>query len=89
MHQQPPHRHLVEGQRPGLVGRDVGGASERFDGRELFDDRAARREPGRAHRQGECDDRGESLGDGGDRERHSGDEEFGPRLPAQQTEDEH
>jgi hypothetical protein len=63
-------RHLVLGQRAGLVRADDGGRSERLDGRQALDDRAAGRHPLDAEREHQREDRGQALGHRRDRQRH-------------------
>ena len=64
------HRHLVAGQRAGLVRADHGGGAEGFDRRQLADDGVGRRHPPHAEAQAHGDDGGQRLGDRGDGERH-------------------
>ena len=63
-------RHLVAGQRAGLVRADHGRGAERLDRRQLADDGVGRRHPPHAEAQPHGDDRRQRLGDRGDGERH-------------------
>ncbi len=63
-------RHLVAGQRAGLVRADHGCGAERLDRRQLADDGVGRRHPPHAEAQPHGDDGGQRLGDRGDGERH-------------------
>ena len=66
---QPPDRHLVLGERAGLVGADDGGAAEGLHGRQPADDRPAAGHPRDPDRQGDGDRRRQALGDGADGQR--------------------
>ena len=76
------HRHLILGERAGLVGADDGGAAERLDRGQLADDGAA---PGHArHADGERDGDGgrQPLGDRAHGERDRGHEHLERLLAA-------
>ena len=64
------HRHLVAGQRAGLVGADHGGGAERLDRRQLAHDRMRGRHAPHAEAQAHGDDRRQRFRDRRDRERH-------------------
>ena len=63
-------RHLVAGQRAGLVRADHGGGAERLDRRQLANDGVGRRHPPHAEAQPHCDDGRQRLRDRSDGERH-------------------
>ena len=65
-----PHRHLVAGQRAGLVGADHGRGAERLDRRQLAHDGVGGRHAPHAEAQPHGHDRRQRLGDRRDRERH-------------------
>ena len=69
------YRHLVAGQRAGLVGADHRRGAERLDGRQLAHDGVGRRHAPHADAQSHGHDRRQRLGDGGDRQRHGEQEE--------------
>eukprot|EP00053_Salpingoeca_punica_P015069 m.137833 g.137833 ORF g.137833 m.137833 type:complete len:1067 (-) comp16613_c0_seq1:133-3333(-) len=62
------HRHLVGGQRAGLVGADDGGAAQGLHRRELADKGVLLGHAAGAQSQAGGDDGGKTLGDGGDGE---------------------
>mmetsp|Transcript_7970 Transcript_7970/g.18801 ORF Transcript_7970/g.18801 Transcript_7970/m.18801 type:complete len:537 (-) Transcript_7970:515-2125(-) len=62
------HRHLVRRQRARLVRADDARAPERLDGRQVPNERVLGSETPRPEREAGRDDRGETLGDGGDSE---------------------
>ena len=66
---QLDRRHLVERQRPGLVGVDRRGRAERLRRAKTLHDRVRLGERLRPHREDRRDDGGEARGDRGDRER--------------------
>ncbi len=81
--------HLVEGQRPRLVGANRGRRTERLDGAQPLDDRALRRERLRAERQHRRHDGGQARRDRGDREADPDQEQLVEVLAADQPEEDH
>ena len=71
-------RHLVHGQRPGLVGVDRRGEPQRFNRRQVLDDRLLLGELDAAERQDHLDDHRQGQRDGRDRERNRGVEQHLP-----------
>ena len=69
------YRHLVAGQRTGLVGADNRRGTQRLDGRQLAHDGIGGRHASHADAQPHGDDRRQRLGDGRDRQRHGEQEE--------------
>ena len=69
------YRHLVAGQRTGLVGADHRRGTQRLDGRQLAHDGIGGRHASHADAQPHGDDRRQRLGDGRDRQRHGEQEE--------------
>ena len=76
------HRHLVLGERPGLVGAYDRRRSQRLDGGQLAYDRAPLRHPRDAYREHDRDGGWEPLGDRADGQRHRGHERLHHSLPA-------
>jgi len=66
----PADGHLVGGERAGLIGADDRRAAERLDRRQTAHDRVLLGHATRAERQARRDDRRQTLGDGGHRQRH-------------------
>ena len=82
------HGHLILGECAGLVRADYGRAAERFDRRQLADDRLPLRHP--RHPDGEHDGNGsgQTLGDRADRDRHRGHEHAGRCFTARHADGE-
>jgi hypothetical protein len=74
--------HLVQGQRPGLVGADRRGRAERLDRAQPLHDRPLRRKGLRPEREHRRHDRGQAGRDGGDRQADPDQEEVVERLAA-------
>src|SRR5690606_13419798 len=68
-HREANRRHLVLGERAGLVRADGRGAAERLDGGQAADERVALHHLAHAERQVNGDDGRQALGYGGDRQR--------------------
>ena len=77
--------HLVQRQRPGLVGADRRGRAERFDRAQPLHDRALGRQGLRTEREHRRHDRGQAGRDRGDGEADPDEEEIVERLAANEA----
>ena len=78
--------HLARCEGARLVRADDRGRSERFDRRQMPDERVPPRHPPESDRQCNRDDGGERFGDGGDRERDAGFDDQADRCAVQRLE---
>ena len=71
------------------ISLDYGGATQGFDGGQSFDDRLMARHTMQAKCQGDGNHRGQSFGNGGNRQRDGRHKHFRPGFAAQQSADKH
>ncbi len=84
--EQLAHGHLVLCQRPGLVGTDHRGASERFDDGQSADERVPFDHPAHADRKRDRDDGRQGFGDDGNGERDAEDQHVEQRQAPPEAE---
>ncbi len=78
------HRHLVAGERSRLIRADHRHRAQRFDRRQASNDGVAPCHALYADGEGDSDDGGQTLGNGGHRQADGGEEHFGRRVTMDQ-----